>query len=106
MGESEAMASNAPVLRRDAELRALRAFLASSAPPRTLALVGEPGIGKSVLWAAGVDIATSYGLSVLATQPHEAGSGQPFAALADLVRGVEDDVFAELPVPQAHAIDV
>jgi Cdc6-like AAA superfamily ATPase len=45
----------AGVLSRQAEVRAVADFLASaSRQPSALIVEGEPGIGKTTLWSAGV----------------------------------------------------
>jgi DNA-binding CsgD family transcriptional regulator/tetratricopeptide (TPR) repeat protein len=55
----------------------------------TLLLVGEPGIGKSTLWAHGVAHARAAGLHVLISRPTEDEFRYPAAGLADLFDGVE-----------------
>lgn len=50
------------IVGRDAELARVCGFLdATQEGSRVLALVGEPGIGKTALWAAGVAEARSRG---------------------------------------------
>jgi DNA replication protein DnaC len=48
-------ASGEPVLGRESELGLLKEFLNSD--ERALVLTGEPGIGKTTLWEAGLELA-------------------------------------------------
>ena len=66
---------------------------------------GEPGIGKTTLWADGVSAASDRAY-VLSCRPVEAETQLGYAALGDLLGFVADAVVAELPPPQRHAIDV
>jgi len=45
------------IVGRDAELTVLDEFLGSGGSPRAFVLTGGPGIGKTTLWEAGVDLA-------------------------------------------------
>jgi Cdc6-like AAA superfamily ATPase len=66
---------------RDEELDAVRAFLADVVDgPAALVLAGEPGIGKTVLWEAGVDEARGAFACVLVCR------GEPIDAAAEGVR--------------------
>ena len=71
-----------------------------------LVLSGEPGIGKTTLWEAGLDLARSQHYQVISTRTSEAETGLSFAALADLVDGIGSDVLRDVPGPQLHALDV
>jgi DNA-binding CsgD family transcriptional regulator len=82
---------------REPELAVLRS------PPRALVLTGGPGIGKTTLWEAGVEAARAAGESVLTARPTGAETQHSFAALADLLDGI--DVGA-LPAPQRSALEV
>ncbi len=53
--------------------------------PAALLMEGEPGIGKTVLWRAGVELARARGLRVLTAIPATAETRLSFAALADLL---------------------
>src|SRR5215813_6496952 len=88
------------------ELREVERFLTSTGNGRVLVLSGEPGIGKSTLWEAGVDLARSRGLLTLCTSASEAEAQLSFAGLADLLEGVHSDVLAELPAPRRQALEV
>lgn len=88
---------------RDATVEAAR-----SQRSIVVAIMGEPGIGKSRLLAQFADDARERGIAVLAGQATEYGSRRPFAALADVFAGARgneswrvleayarlDDVFA------------
>ncbi|MCR1783836.1 LuxR family transcriptional regulator [Nocardioides carbamazepini] len=69
-----------------------------------LTFTGEPGIGKSTLWEAGLDIAAARGWRTLRARVGEAGAAFGFGVLADLFAGIElDDVRLDPPVRQALA---
>lgn len=89
---------------REAELGAVEAFLRSERP-LAVAIVGEPGIGKTTLWQAGVELARARGARVLVARPTESESRLGFAGLADLLADVPDELFAELPEPQRVGLD-
>ena len=94
------------VIGRPGELEAIERFLdALAGGSAVLLLEGEPGIGKTTLLRAGVDGARRRGVRVLwcAASPSEARLS--YAALADLLDGVEDGVLERLPVPQREALD-
>ena len=64
-----------------------------------LVLSGEPGIGKTILWEAGVEEAAARGYRVLAHRSVEAEAGLAFTGLADLLTPVLDDVHAGAGAP-------
>jgi DNA-binding NarL/FixJ family response regulator len=90
---------------RESELRAVETFL-SSERPCALAIVGEPGIGKTTLWQAAVEHARAQGARVLAARPTESEARLAFAGLADLLADVPDELFTRLPEPQRVGLDV
>ncbi|HEX5148384.1 MAG TPA: AAA family ATPase [Candidatus Limnocylindrales bacterium] len=95
------------VIGRDDELAVLRAFLAAGAEsPRALVLMGEPGIGKTALWEAGMETAQEQGVRVLFTRSSQGEAQLSFAALNDLLDGIEDEVLRALPAPQRRAVEV
>jgi DNA-binding CsgD family transcriptional regulator len=69
-------------------------------------LEGEAGIGKSMLWHAGVEAARKDGLRVLVSRPAESERGLAHAGLGDLFEPVFDDVLPALPPPRRHALEV
>jgi DNA-binding CsgD family transcriptional regulator len=89
---------------REAELGAVENFL-SSERPCALAIVGEPGIGKTTLWQAAVEHARAQGARVLIARPTESEARLAFAGLADLLADVPDELFARLPEPQRVGLD-
>ena len=68
--------------------------------PAALVIDGEPGIGKSTLWRAGVEQAREKGLRVLSSRPAEAELGLAYAGLSDLFECVLDDVLPALSPPR------
>lgn len=91
---------------RDAELDAIGAWLNESADsPSALLIEGEPGIGKSALFAAGVQIARERSYLILRAWPAEPESGLAHAVLGDLLGPVADSVLERLPAPQRTALE-
>ena len=80
----------------------------SSSPtrPHALVLSGGPGIGKSTLWEAGLETASEHGLHVLRARPSDAEAQLSFAALTDLLDGVDLAAVADIPAPQRRALEV
>ncbi len=94
------------IVGREVESAALDEFLRSAAAaPVSLVLEGERGIGKTTVWLDGVERARVQGWRVLATRPVEAESVLSYGSLADLLGGLDPDVFAGLPEPQRFAVD-
>ena len=78
------------VVGRQPELGAITQFLDSLAgQPCALILEGEPGIGKTTLWLAGVDDARQRGYRVLSRQLSAAEQHLSYGPLADLLADVE-----------------
>ena len=97
------MVTQALIARGD-ELAAIEAFLDESGP-RGVLLEGEPGIGKTSVWAAGVDAARARGMAVLVARPTSAEVRLSFSGLSDLVGRLPESLFASLPPPQQRALD-
>ena len=93
------------VVGRERELAALGAFVGETGPT-ALTLEGEPGIGKTTLWLAGVEEAARRGRRVLRSRPAEAEAHLAFAGLGDLLEDVLDDALGVLPPPQAEALRI
>jgi DNA-binding CsgD family transcriptional regulator len=94
---------------REPELAVVAAFLddvAAGAEARSLILEGEAGIGKTILWRAGVEDARARGVRVLACAPGNEETRLSFSALSDLLAGVADEVANEVPPPQRRALAV
>jgi DNA-binding CsgD family transcriptional regulator len=97
---------NARVVGRPAETRAVTEFLgALSGGPSALVMEGEPGIGKTTLWFAAVEQARELGARVLTARPAEAESHLAYASLADLLGGIVESTWQELPGPQRLAVE-
>ena len=91
------------VVERPAESRAVSEFLLSAdRQPSGLVMEGTAGIGKTTLWLAGVAEARDRGFRVLSARAGQAETVLAYAALADLLGGVESAVLAELPRGSAH----
>jgi DNA-binding CsgD family transcriptional regulator len=95
-----------PIVGREAELAAIGAFLRSGPDSRALVLTGDPGVGKTTLWEAGVELARRRGLRVLSARGSGAETQLASAALIDLLDGVGRETLADLPPPQLHALEV
>jgi DNA-binding CsgD family transcriptional regulator len=96
----------ATVVGRDLELAAADSFLAAEGGFAALAIVGEPGIGKTTLWDEVLRRAQERGALALVARPSEAEAKLSFAALSDLVSAIDVDAFDALPEPQQQALDV
>lgn len=94
------------VFGRERELETVTALVAGSAPPGALVLEGEPGVGKTTLWRAGVEEARRRGIRVLACSPGGSETRLSFAALADLLGDALEQVGDQLPTPQRRALEV
>ena len=95
----------ARIVGREPELAVLSEFLADRTV-RAFVLWGEPGIGKTTLWEAGIDAARDRRLRVLSARPSGAEAQLSYAALSDLLGEVEREALADLPAPQLHALEV
>jgi DNA-binding CsgD family transcriptional regulator len=73
--------------------------------PAAAVLQGEPGIGKSVLWAMGVDEARDRGFRVLSCRPTGSDSELSFVALGDLFDAEMEPYLPALPTPQREALE-
>src|ERR1700735_5230217 len=94
----------APIIGREAEFARLRG-LVDPVPraSRVLLVVGEAGMGKSVLLADAAEGARAAGMRVLSVSGRESESGLAFAGLHQLLRPVLSSV-AGLPDRQAQAL--
>jgi DNA-binding CsgD family transcriptional regulator len=89
---------------RESELEAVESLLHSERT-RAVAIVGEPGIGKTTLWRAAVELAGAEGARVLVARPTESEARLAYAGLADLLAAVPEELFARLPEPQRLGLD-
>ena len=95
------------IVGRDEELVSVDGFLgAIEGGPIALLLEGEAGIGKTVLWNAGLAAASERSYRVLACRPIESETEMAYAALGDLLGDAVGDALAELPAPQRRALEV
>ena len=89
---------------RDAELSLLRGLVdPSPAASRVLVVIGDAGLGKSVLLADMAQRARSAGSRVLTVTGRESETNLPFAALHQLLRPVVDNA-VDLPARQRNAL--
>lgn len=92
---------------RDEELAAIGAFLdAVCHGPRALVFAGEAGMGKTLLWEAGVAQAKRRVGRVLSCRGAEAEASLSFAALSELFGSVFDEVSGSLAAPRRRALAV
>jgi DNA-binding CsgD family transcriptional regulator len=97
---------SANIVGRDEELAAIGAFVERADGGRSsLVLAGEAGIGKSTLWAAGVERAREVGLRVLVARPTEAESHLGPVSLGDLFQEVVEEVIPSLAPPRRRALE-
>jgi DNA-binding CsgD family transcriptional regulator len=102
------------VIGRTAELDKLQTWLhggvlsqlAPEAVKTVLVIEGEPGIGKTTLWAEGVRLARHEERNVLVCRPRPSDAGLPNVGLTDLLRNLPDEAFANLPPPQRRPLEV
>jgi DNA-binding CsgD family transcriptional regulator len=102
--EAEARGLSRPI-GREQELAALRVLIDPSADARAFIVTGSAGIGKTELWETATDDARSRGVRVLEARPSEAEAQLAFAALCDLMDGIDTAPLDALPMPQRHALD-
>lgn len=92
---------------REEELAGLHQFVSElGAGPRGAVIRGESGIGKTVLWRAGLDAAEPAGVRVLATRCAEAEMPLALGGLVDLLETALAEVADELPEPQRRPLAV
>ena len=94
------------VLGRDGELGRIGAWVSADPAPAVLAIEGEPGIGKTTLWAEGIRRAREAGWQVLSCRPAPSDAALSHVGLADLLRPVPEQAFGGLASPQRRALAV
>src|SRR5207253_1219493 len=97
--------SAAAVFGREEELGSIEAFL-DELRPRALLIAGEPGIGKTILWEAGVEAARGRSRRVLVHRAVEPEAKLAFIALSDLIGGTFGESLASLSPPRRRALEV
>ena len=73
---------------------------------RAVVLTGEPGIGKTALWEAGIAAARELGLRALVARPADTEARLSFVTLGDLLADVDEEALAGVPGPQRRALEV
>jgi DNA-binding CsgD family transcriptional regulator len=102
-----ALHMTAAVIGREKELATIKAFLGDvDEGPAALVLSGEAGIGKTILWEAGVEEAGRHYSHVLTCRGIEAEASLSFAGLSELLAPVFDDVAESLLPPRRRALEV
>lgn len=95
------------VIGRGAELAAVGRLLDRAATMgAVLTIEGESGIGKTILWNAGLQIAAERDFAVLSARPAESEAGLPLSGFGDLFGSLADVRLRGLPPPQRAAIEV
>lgn len=95
----------AAVVGREEELGAVEALLeAVTQGPAAALIEGAAGIGKTTLWAAGVEAARRQGARTLVSTGAGAEVKLGYAALTDLLAEIEDAPIDALPAPQRRAL--
>ena len=95
------------VVGREGELAQVEAALtAGRGPLRALAILGEPGIGKTTVWREAQRRAGVAGARVLSCRAFETEAGLSFAALADLLAAADEGALEALPPVQREAIEI
>ena len=90
---------------RASELAEVGAFLTGDRGIHCLVLSGDPGVGKTSVWEAALDLARTSGQHVSSTRCSPSEARLSFAGLGDLLDG-EDLARAPIPAPQRHALEV
>src|SRR4051794_41876365 len=83
---------------RETELALVEAFMAGDRGA-ALAVLGEPGIGKTTLWSEAVSLARSAGALGLVARPAESEARVSVAGLTDLLSEGGTDVLSAVPSP-------
>jgi DNA-binding CsgD family transcriptional regulator len=96
----------ASVVGRDAEIDFGLAFLSRPGGFAGLAVVGDPGIGKTTVWEELVQEARAAGARVLVARPARAEAELSFAALGDTLAAIPTQAYEALTPPQRRALDI
>jgi DNA-binding CsgD family transcriptional regulator len=97
----------ATVIGREPELDSIEGFVAAiAAGPAAMVLQGEPGIGKTLLWERGVELAERRSWRVMACRGAQAEAGLSFAGLTDFLAGAFDDAASALLPVRREALEV
>jgi DNA-binding CsgD family transcriptional regulator len=74
--------------------------------PTAVLIEGEPGVGKTTVWASVVDHASVRGIRVLRSRPSEPETAVSYSAVGDLMTDIADGQLASLPEPQRRALEI
>jgi DNA-binding CsgD family transcriptional regulator len=95
------------VVGREEELTAIEAFLERTEDGAgALAISGEPGIGKTILWERGVETGARRSFRVLTHRSAEAEALMSFTGLSDLLGPVFGEVSPSLVPPRRRALEI
>ena len=84
------------IIGRKSELVRMDASLASVPDgTRVVIIEGEPGMGKTTLWLAGLEVAKDRGWRVLSARPSAAEATFAYAGIGDLLMTIDDDSVME-----------
>jgi hypothetical protein len=93
------------IIGRRRELELVDGFLTRDlGRAKALAIEGPPGIGKTTVWQAGVELARAAGRRLLVARPTGAEASLSYAGLVDLLTPVHDAFLSDLPSPQRRAL--
>jgi DNA-binding CsgD family transcriptional regulator len=105
-GQNARTGMSTSLVGRDDELALIQGFVERVEVGRTgLILSGEPGIGKTALWEAAVELC-QRDIRVLLCRCLETEASLSFGGLVDLVGSVLDEVAPALPPPRRRALEV
>jgi DNA-binding CsgD family transcriptional regulator len=105
--EQQPTGTTLEIVGREEELTVASGFLADAdSLPGVLLIEGEPGIGKTTIWRHAIEEARAIGYRVLTTRPSRSEAQLAFAGISDLFEHSLDDLFPDLPRPQARALRV
>jgi DNA-binding CsgD family transcriptional regulator len=98
--------AEAQLVGREQELAELRELFERPRGPCMVVLTGGAGVGKTTLWEAGIAAARGSGFQELTARASGAEAELSFAALTDLLDGVELGSLENVPTPQRRALEV
>lgn len=98
--------AGAAIVGRDREVDSIEAFVSKvERGPCALVLAGEAGIGKTILWQAGVEAAERRCSCLLTFRGVEAEALLSFSGLSELLGPVLETVTPSLVAPRRHALE-